>query len=261
MRNRRLISLTLCLLMLSSLLAGCSTVQEPAVAPGTPAAPAAETAPTPAEESGEAPAAEAEAAAEPTAEPTPEPTEEPAPEEIRLSAGSFPKDSRELSAVVTAEDLPLLESFPELKTADFRGSDCQRELVDWALQHPEVRVRCEVTLSDGTKLDADTKELTLPDTVPGEDLLKLVLLPELRAVELGECEDAAASPLDWAALARAEAACPGAKFHYAFRLYGKEFDLQSTEMDLNHITMDDEGALVKKVAACLPELALLDMDF
>ena len=158
MRNRRLISLTLCLLMLSSLLAGCSTVQEPAVAPGTPAAPAAETAPTPAEESGEAPAAEAEAAAEPTAEPTPEPTEEPAPEEIRLSAGSFPKDSRELSAVVTAEDLPLLESFPELKTADFRGSDCQRELVDWALQHPEVRARCEVTLSDGTKLDADTKE-------------------------------------------------------------------------------------------------------
>ena len=88
MRNRRLISLTLCLLMLSSLLAGCSTVQEPAVAPGTPAAPAAETAPTPAEESGEAPAAEAEAAAEPTAEPTPEPTEEPAPEEIRLSAGT-----------------------------------------------------------------------------------------------------------------------------------------------------------------------------
>lgn len=261
MRNRRLISLTLCLLMLSSLLAGCSTVQEPAVAPGTPAAPAAETAPTPAEESGEAPAAEAEAAAEPTAEPTPEPTEEPAPEEIRLSAGSFPKDSRELSAVVTAADLPLLESFPELKTADFRGSDCQRELVDWALQHPEVRVRCEVTLSDGTRLDADTKELTLPDTVPGEDLLKLVLLPELRAVELGECEDAAASPMDWAALARAEAACPGAKFHYAFRLYGKEFDLQSTEMDLNHITMDDEGALVKKVAACLPELALLDMDF
>ena len=61
--------------------------------------------------------------------------------------------------------------------------------------------------------------------------------------------------------ARAEAACPQAEFHYAFRLYHKEFDLQSTEMDLNHITMDDEGALVKKVAACLPDLALLDMDF
>ena len=265
MRNCRLISLLLCLLMLSSLLAGCSTVQEPTAAPDTPAVPAAETAPTPAVESSEVPAAEAETSAEQTPEPTPEPaqepTPEPAPEEIRLSAGSFPKDSRELSAVVTAEDLPLLESFPELQKADFRGSDCQRELVDWALQHPQVRTRCEVTLSDGTKLAADTKELSLPDTVPGEDLLSLVLLPDLRTVELGECEDAAASPLDWAALDLAEAACPGTEFRYAFRLFGKEFDLQSTEMDLNHITMDDEGALVKKVAACLPDLTLLDMDF
>ena len=265
MPNRRLISLTLCLLMLASLLAGCSIVQEPAAAPGTPAVSAAETAPTPTEEPGEAPAAEGETAPESGSEATPEPTPEPAPEptpgQIQLSAGSFPPDSRELTAVVTAEDLPLLESFTELRQADFRGSACQQELVDWAIRHPEVSVRCDVTLSDGTKLDADTKELSLPDTVPGEDLLTLVLLPDLRSVELGACEDAAESPLDWEALARAEAACPQAEFHYAFRLYHKEFDLQSTEMDLNHITMDDEGALVKKVAACLPDLALLDMDF
>ena len=265
MPNRRLISLTLCLLMLASLLAGCSIVQEPAAAPGTPAVSAAETAPTPTEEPDEAPAAEGETAPESGSEATPEPTPEPAPEptpgQIQLSAGSFPPDSRELTAVVTAEDLPLLESFSELRQADFRGSACQQELVDWAIRHPEVSVRCDVTLSDGTKLDADTKELSLPDTVPGEDLLTLVLLPDLRSVELGACEDAAESPLDWEALARAEAACPQAEFHYAFRLYHKEFDLQSTEMDLNHITMDDEGALVKKVAACLPDLALLDMDF
>ena len=257
MRNRRLISLALCLLMLASLLAGCSTVQEPVAAPGTPAAPAAETAPTPTEERSEAPSAEGEATPESSPEPTPEPT----PGQIQLSSGSFPLDSRELSAVITAEDLPLLESFPELRQADFRGSACQQELVDWAIRHPEVSVRCDLTLSDGTKLAADTKELSQPDTVPGEDLLALVLLPELRSVELGACEDAAESPMDWAALARAEAACPKAEFHYAFRLYHKEFDLQSTEMDLNHITMDDEGALVKKVAACLPDLALLDMDF
>jgi len=265
MRNRRLLSLMLCLLLFASLLAGCSTVQEPAKAPDTPAAPAAETAPTPAEESGEVPAAQAEAASEPTPEPTPESTPEPTPEpataQILLSAGSFPADSQELSAVITAEDLPLLESFAELKKADFRGSDCQQELVDWALQHPQVRVRCDVTLSDGTKLDADAKDLTLPDTVPGEDLLSLVLLPDLKTVELGECEDAAESPMDWEALALAETACPETEFHYAFRLYRKTFDLQSTEMDLNHITMDDEGELVKKVAACLPGLTLLDMDF
>ena len=261
MRNHRLISMTLCMLMLASLLAGCSTVQEPAAAPGTTAVPAAATVAPPAAESSEAPSAEAETTPEPSLEATPEPTPEPTPAQVQLSAGTFPLDSRELSTVITAEDLPLLENFTELKQADFRGSDCQQELVDWALRHPEVSVRCELTLSDGTKLNADTKELSLPDTVPGEDLLALVLLPDLRTVELGACEDAAESPMDWAALARAEAACPKAEFHYAFRLYRKEFDLQSTEMDLNHITMDDEGELVKKVAACLPGLTMLDMDF
>lgn len=263
MRNHRLLSLALCLLLFCSLLTGCSTVPAPVAAPAE-AAPQAE---QPAEREEPGPEPEPAATEEPAAlpetspEPTPEPTPEPAPTEIRLSGGSFPLDSRELSTVVTAEDLALLDGFEELKTADFRGSSCQRELVDWALQHPEVSVRCEVTLSDGTKLAADTKELTLPDTVPGEDLLALALLPDLQTVELGACEDAAESPMDWSALALAEAACPNAEFHYAFRLYRKDFDLQSTEMDLNHITMYDEGELVKKVAACLPDLALLDMDF
>ena len=265
MRNHRLLSLALCLALCGILLAGCSIMPAPVPAPAEAsretASPAAQpAAPEETEPAAEQPSVQEPAAAEASPAPTPEPTPEPV-QEIRLSGGSYPKDTRELTAVVTAEDLPLLEGFAELKKADFRGSACQKELVDWALAHPEVSVRCDVTLSDGTKLDADTKELSLPDTVPGEDLLTLVLLPDLRSVELGACEDAAESPLDWEALARAEAACPQAEFHYAFRLYHKEFDLQSTEMDLNHITMDDEGALVKKVAACLPDLALLDMDF
>ena len=69
------------------------------------------------------------------------------------------------------------------------------------------------------------------------------------------------SPLDWEALAAVEKALPKAEFHYAFTLYKKSFDLQSTEMDLNHIAMSDEGALVQKVALCMPKLTLLDMDF
>ena len=265
MRNHRLLSLALCLVLCGTLLAGCSIVPAPVPAPAEASRETAAPAAQPASPEETAPAAEQPAVQEPApAEASPEPTPEPTPEpvqEIRLSGGSYPKDTRELTAAVTAEDLPLLEGFAELKKADFRGSSCQKELVDWALAHPEVSVRCDVTLSDGTKLAADTRKLELPDTVPGEDLLALVLLPQLKTVELGECEDAAASPMDWAALARAEAACPKTEFHYAFGMYRKSFDLQSTEMDLNHISMSDEGELVKKVAACLPDLALLDMDF
>ena len=191
----------------------------------------------------------------------PEPTPEPTPAGIVLSGGAFPEDTEELKAVVTAEDLALLEGFTSLQRADLRGSECRREIAAWAIEHPEVRVICEAELSDGTVLAADTKELTLSDCVPGEDLRALAVLRELKTVELGECADAAESPLDWEALAAAEQALPETEFHYAFTLYKKHFDLQSTEMDLNHIAMTDEGALVKKVAACLPGLTLLDMDF
>ena len=191
----------------------------------------------------------------------PEASPEPGAGMIRLSSGDYPSDSETLTAVITAADIPLLEGFTGLRQADLRGSRCQKELTAWALEHPEVSVRCEVRFSDGTQVSADTRELALSDALPGEDLLALVLLPELETVDLGSCEDAAESPLDWEALARAEAACPQAVFHYSFRLYRKSFDLQSTEMDLNHITMTDEGALVKKIALCMPELSLLDMDF
>lgn len=260
MRNHRLFSFVLCLALLCTLLAGCSPAPQE---PGKPASAAPAEAETPAAAgesapSGESAAAESAGAPEDTAA---EPSPEPAPAEIVLSAGSFPVDIRELTAVVTAEDLPLLEGFSSLQKADLRGSSCQKELVAWALEHPEISLRCDVQLSDGTKLAADTRELSLSDAVPGEDLLALSLLPDLRTVELGACEDAAESPLDWEALAAVEKLLPDTEFHYAFKLFKKSFDLQSTEMDLNHITMDDEGALVKKVAACLPGLTLLDMDF
>ena len=210
MHNHRLFSLGLCLLLLCSLLAGCSPAPEPGTYPTVPPrdqAPAAENAP-----SGESPAAgeqgtAPDAAGETAAAPTPAPTE------IRLSGGSFSSDQEELTAVVTAEDLPLLEGFTALKRADFRGSGCQRELADWALRHPEVSVRCEVRLADGTEVPADTRELDLTGRAQAENLLALVLLPELQSVELGSCDNAADSAMDWEALARAEAACPETEFH------------------------------------------------
>ena len=263
MQKKQILVRSLSLLLLLCMLAGCSPVpapsasqspeSEPVVAPGTPedSAPADEAQP------GEAPAAEET----PAGTETGESSFAPVPELIQLSGGAFPADQEELTVVLTAEDVASLPRFHALKAADFRGSDCQAELTAWALEHPEVSVRCEVRLGDGTLLPADTRELDLTEAPTAENLLPLVLLPELETVELGSCADAAESELDWDALAVAVAACPQAQFHYAFKLYGKSFDLQSTEMDLNHITMTDEGALVKKVALCMPELSLLDMDF
>ena len=265
MQKKSILARGLCLLLLLSLLSGCSQAPGPDATPNPDFGPV--TAPGAAAEStgtGEeaAPAAEEEAPAEEAeGESGQEGGFSPLPEIVQLSSGVYSADTEELTAVLTAEDVAQLSRFHSLKRADFRGSSCQAELTAWALEHPEVELRCEVRLSDGTLLPADTKEVDLTEAPTAENLLPLVLLPELETVELGSCEDAAESDMDWEALAAAEAACPQAEFHYAFRLYKKSFDLQSTEMDLNHITMTDEGALVKKVALCMPQLSLLDMDF
>ncbi|MBQ6273335.1 MAG: hypothetical protein IJK63_03855 [Oscillospiraceae bacterium] len=265
MQKKSILARGLCLLLLLSLLSGCSQAPGPDATPNPDFGPV--TAPGAAAESagtGEeaAPATEDDAPAEEAeGESGQEGGFSPLPEIVQLSSGVYTADTEELTAALTAEDVAQLSRFHALKRADFRGSSCQAELTAWALEHPEVELRCEVRLSDGTLLPADTKEVDLTEAPTAENLLPLVLLPELETVELGSCEDAAESNMDWEALAAAEAACPGAEFHYAFRLYKKSFDLQSTEMDLNHITMTDEGALVKKIALCMPQLSLLDMDF
>ena len=84
-------------------------------------------------------------------------------------------------------------------------------------------------------------------------------MKNLRSVELGqELEEDA---LTWEDIAVLEQAAPEAEFDYAFKLFGREHSLQDSVLDLNHIKMDDEGALVKQAALCMPNLKKLDMDF
>ena len=259
MKIHRILAAVLSALLLLGMLAGCGLTAREGKSESHDIP--AQTAPPEEAAEKETPANEAAADTDSDADAEPAPTPEPTPAGIVLSGSVFPEETEELTAIVTADDLALLDGFPSLQRADLRGSQCRKEIAAWAIAHPAVQVSCEAELSDGTVLAADTRELTLPDSVPGEDLRALTVLQELKTVELGACEDAAESPLDWEALAAAEEALPNTEFHYAFTLYKKSFDLQSTEMDLNHIAMSDEGALVKKVALCMPGLTLLDMDF
>ena len=66
--------------------------------------------------------------------------------------------------------------------------------------------------------------------------------------------------LTWGEIRRLQKAAPDADFLYSFHLYEKEFSLDDKEMDLNHITMYDNGDLVRQVIACMPNLRYLDMD-
>ena len=83
-------------------------------------------------------------------------------------------------------------------------------------------------------------------------------LRHLRSVELGNDTEYAFS---WDTILSLQKAAPTAEFLYSFHLYDKAFSLSDTEMDLNHIRLDDQGALVRDVISCMPKLRFLDMDF
>ena len=110
-------------------------------------------------------------------------------------------------------------------------------------------------------LHADDTSLDLRG-ISHEEIKKVSeVLPEfndLKTIELGNDEE---SPVDWEDIALLEASAPSAAVSYSFTLYDIQFTLADTEMDLNHIDIDDRGELVRQVIACMPNLTYLDMDF
>ena len=113
----------------------------------------------------------------------------------------------------------------------------------------------------------------------GETAALLREMPELRSVQLGMDrarsaetagqenpepeteEEAGPERLTWADIRMLQEAAPQAEFYYRFRFCGKDFSLQDEAMDLNHRTMDDEGAAVREILACMKHCRYLDMGF
>ena len=250
---------------------------------------------------------------------------------VLLSSGSYPQRSKEIAAVVTAEDLPLLERFPRLQQADLSGSDCYDAILAWAKAHPDVSVSYTVSLPDGQTVpdtadavdlsalsDKEAREavpllrylpeLTLMDlgssktgmqpetavmfheaypdlayryswallgrpvseksrfldltTVTGADLPDVMtaisLLPDLGTIRLGT--DDREDVLSWAEIAELIDAAPGAEISYQFSLYGVPLTLQDETIDLSHIRISDDGALVCDAMRCMPNVSWLCMD-
>ena len=245
---------------------------------------------------------------------------------ITLSAGEFPEDSTSLSLVVQPEDLALLDSFPQLQSADFSGSLCYDELLAWADAHPQTTVTYTIALPDGQNvphdaehldlsgMDAGTLEKSLPlfSYLPAVQAIQLpenlslaqlqavaascpdavlsfrtqvsglTVSPEVRELDLSRRDAAAVGELlpwfpfmpalekislgsedgrlSWDDVEAVNTACPEAVLDYSFTLYGNSYTLSDAVMDLNHIPIEDEGALVRQIAVCMNDLQTLDMD-
>ena len=114
---------------------------------------------------------------------------------VKLGGEKFPADAESVSAVINADELPLLEKFINLKTLDLSGSRCYDEIDAWALSHPYASVSYTLQLPDGSEVlnTADALDLSAvaADDIPAVSEL-ISHMPALSSITLGSDIDAGA---------------------------------------------------------------------
>lgn len=171
-----------------------------------------------------------------------------------LTLGAISPDDAQLTA-------QLAGYLPALEELDLSGTGLSPEdaaAIAVALGDVHITYTCELL---GQTVGLETESLDLrgasaAQLLSAADVMKH--LPELKTVQLGsELEN----PLDWETLTALVQGCPKVDFEYGFTLYGKAFTLLDSELDLNHIAVEDGGAQAYAAAGCMKNLRVLDMDF
>ena len=178
---------------------------------------------------------------------------------ITRSSSTVKDDAQSITAVVTPEDLKLLDGLESLVSADFSGSTCYPELMDWAERHPLVEVHYIVDFPGGVTAQNTAAKLDLTglsDADAEEAMDALEYLPQLKAVDLGS-EQTGLSP---------KTACeffsryPDLDFSYHCKLFGKDSVLDETRLDLTQVSPKEILASLDTISALrnLKEIRLGD---
>lgn len=169
----------------------------------------------------------------------------------------------------SAEDasaaLELCRYLPALREIELGTLDAKR-LVDGGAMSALMEALPEVTLDytctvAGQRADKNTESLNLSGMNHEDAALAAQLLPglsKLKTVELG-CEGDGG--VSWEDIGMLQAACPQITFSYGFNRFGKDLNINFETVDLNHITMNDEGAEVRAFLPYMKNCTYLDMDF
>ena len=118
---------------------------------------------------------------------------------------------------------------------------------------PELRIMGAVY----TPADTAVELAGLQDADAAATAEFLRQMPRLQSIRIGSQEE---TPLSWESLKLLHDAAPQAVIDYAFTMFDRPFNLSDEVMDLKYIPMEDNGALVAKVTACMSRLRTLDMD-
>ena len=178
---------------------------------------------------------------------------------ITMRSSTVKDDAQSITAVVTPEDLKLLDGLESLVSADFSGSTCYPELMDWAERHPLVEVHYIVDFPGGVTAQNTAAKLDLTglsDADAEEAMDALEYLPQLKAVDLGS-EQTGLSP---------KTACeffsryPDVDFSYHCKLFGKDSVLDETRLDLTQVSPKEILASLDTISALrnLKEIRLGD---
>ena len=168
-----------------------------------------------------------------------------------------------ISSETVEETARLLGYLPALRRVELGSPESGTRITeeDMALLRtalPEAEIHYVVTLL-GQELDPETESLDLSE-LKSEDVENAAAaisgLTGLKEISLRGGEEGLS--LDEALLI-AEAA-PNAVVHYPGEIYGVLFDLADEGLDLNHISVPDQGEAVRRVLPCMRACTWLDMD-
>ena len=187
---------------------------------------------------------------------------------VELPDGSIVDNS--ISSLVLSEEAAkepekaaeAIQYLPELKEIElnFDSSVNLKAIYSISSLRPDMSYKCDVSVN-GTAVSFSDTQLNMSglDKDSAQQLLYVLpAMPELKTVDLGNAEQ---SPeLSFEQIHELQTVRPDVEFLYEFEFFGKQFSLSDTKMDLNHISMSDEGESVKEVIRCMPKLRFLDMD-
>ena len=192
----------------------------------------------------------------PEVEPAAAPLPDIKKETLAFANGEVSPDCERLSLILQAGETTLLEALPDLCFGDFRGSECEEELIDYALSHPQQELLYTLTLPTGI-FENTAEELDL-SFCTAEELRNAA--PKLRGfsclqrLNLGD-----RSAEELSAVAELRRVCPELPFAGSAEVFRHSLDLASRELDLSAIPLRGKREELDRLLGCLAEGTKVDL--
>ena len=177
---------------------------------------------------------------------------------IELGGKRISADTESLRLKIRKREVAQLDYLPNLRSVDFRGSDCFPELAVWADAHPDVDVLFSVPLPDGQVVDSNVQELDLTRLTSGQVpalLDALSYMPRVQKLRFGEVGGSQFGIQDMQAV---RVTLPDAEFQFSALIGGKVFDSEAASLDLHDARHEDVQSLAV-VLSCMHNLQSVEL--